>query len=258
MSTTVTFASGIKTPARDENLGQNAGVWPPTSRTLYVDSRGRKSLPMCSSRIQQDIPLVQIERYFLQAPALGHDRSRATAALGGGGGSRTTSSRQWVRRVKTSRIIRIAAGRGPVTRGLNDQSSSNSPGERAGAHRASFARPRTVAPHPGEHQRDRIGFLHRGDGLPQRETLACGRPHRTLGRFGSAGGRAPVSQGTGLSRDSVAVDFACEHAFEEGGCRGREGCVAYDGRESLTFNGVPGNVVEVATTTTLPLEEGAV
>src|ERR1039458_3886031 len=133
MSTTVTFASGIKTPARDENLGQNAGVWPPTSRTLYVDSRGRKSLPMCSSRIQQDIPLVQIERYFLQAPALGHDRSRATAALGGGGGSRTTSSRQRVRRVNTSRIIRIAAGRGPGTQGLNDQSSSNSPGERAGA-----------------------------------------------------------------------------------------------------------------------------
>ena len=92
---------------------------------------GRKSLPMCSSRIQQDIPLVQIERYFLQAPALGHDRSRAPAALGGGG--RTTSSRQWVRRVNTSRIIRIAAGRGPVTQGLNDQSSSNSPGERAGA-----------------------------------------------------------------------------------------------------------------------------
>src|ERR1019366_3706546 len=35
--------------------------------------------------LQQDIPLVQIERYFLQAPALGHDRSRAPAALGGGG-----------------------------------------------------------------------------------------------------------------------------------------------------------------------------
>jgi hypothetical protein len=25
-------------------------------------------------------------------------------------------------------------------------------------------------------------------------------------------------------------------------CRGSEGCVAYDGRESLTFNGVPGNL----------------
>src|ERR1022692_194917 len=81
--------------------------------------------------LQQDIPLVQIERYFLQAPALGHDRSRTPAALGGG--SRTTSSRQWVRRVNMSRIIRIAAGRGPVTPGWNDQSSSNSPGERAGA-----------------------------------------------------------------------------------------------------------------------------
>jgi len=26
---------------------------------------------------------------------------------------------------------------------------------------------------------------------------------------------------------------------------GSEGCVAYDGRESLTFNGVPGNVVDL-------------
>ena len=25
-------------------------------------------------------------------------------------------------------------------------------------------------------------------------------------------------------------------------CRGSEGCVAYDGRESLTFNGVPGKL----------------
>ena len=71
----------------------------------------------------------------------------------------------------------------------------------------------------------------------------AGRPHRTLGRLGSAGGRAPVSQGARLPGDSVAVDLACEHAFEEGGCRGSEGCVAYDGRESLTFNGVPGNVI---------------
>ena len=81
MSTTVTFASGIKTPAKDKNPGQNAGVCPPTSRTLYVDSRGPKELAYV---LQQDIPLVQIERYFLQAPALGHDRSRAPAALGGG------------------------------------------------------------------------------------------------------------------------------------------------------------------------------
>ena len=44
----------------------------------------------------------------------------------------------------------------------------------------------------------------------------------------------------------VAVDFACEHGFEEGCCRGSEGCGAYDGRESLTFNGVSGNVGSLA------------
>jgi hypothetical protein len=46
----------------------------------------------------------------------------------------------------------------------------------------------------------------------------------------------------GLPGDSVAVDFACQHGFEQGCCRGSEGCVTYDGRESLTFNGVPGNL----------------
>src|SRR5208337_2922743 len=56
-------------------------------------------------------------------------------------------------------------------------------------------------------------------------------------------GRAPVPQGAGLPGDSVAVDCAGERGCEEGGCRGSEGCVAYDGRESLTFNGVPGNVL---------------
>ena len=38
------------------------------------------------------------------------------------------------------------------------------------------------------------------------------------------------------------VTFDGERSCEEGCCRGSEGCVAYDGRESLTFNGVPGNV----------------
>ena len=61
-------------------------------------------------------------------------------------------------------------------------------------------------------------------------------------RLRPAGGRAPVSQGSRLPGDSIAVDRAGEHGFEEGCCRGSEGCVAYDGRESLTFNGLPGNV----------------
>jgi hypothetical protein len=46
----------------------------------------------------------------------------------------------------------------------------------------------------------------------------------------------------GYRGDSIPVDCAGEHGFEEGCCRGSEGCVAYDGRESLTFNGLPGNV----------------
>ena len=78
------------------------------------------------------------------------------------------------------------------------------------AHRASFARaPRNCA-HPGEHQCDRVGLLHRRDGLPQRKTMACRRSHRALGRLWFAGGRAPVSQGAGLPGDSIAVDFACQ------------------------------------------------
>src|SRR5258707_15847912 len=77
--------------------------------------------------------------------------------------------------------------------------------------------------------------------------MACRRSHRTLGRLWSAGGRAPVPQGAGLPGDSVAVDFVGEHGFEEGCCRGSEGCVAYGGRESLTFNGIPGHaLVEAA------------
>jgi hypothetical protein len=31
----------------------------------------------------------------------------------------------------------------------------------------------------------------------------------------------------------------------KGCCRGSEGCVAYNGRESLTFDGIPGNVRRV-------------
>jgi hypothetical protein len=110
--------------------------------------------------------------------------------------------------------------------------------------RASLARTRAVAPYPGEHQRDRVGFLHRRNGLPQRETLARRRPHRTLGGLGPARGRARVPQGAGLPRDSIAVDRAGQHGFEEGCCcRGSEGCVTYDSRESLTFNRLPGNLI---------------
>ena len=59
--------------------------------------------------------------------------------------------------------------------------------------------PAEATPHPGEHQRDRVGLLHRGDGVPQREALARRRSDRALGGLGPAGGRAPVPQGAGLS-----------------------------------------------------------
>ena len=49
-----------------------------------------------------------------------------------------------------------------------------------------------VAPVAGQHQCDRVGFLDRRDGLPQREALAAGRSDRTLGGIGTAGGREAV------------------------------------------------------------------
>lgn len=67
----------------------------------------------------------------------------------------------------------------------------------------------------------------------------AGGPHRVLGGIGPAGGRGPVPQGPGLSRDSAAVDGAGQHRREEDSCRRSKGCVAYDRRVSLTFNGVP-------------------
>ncbi|MGO9863446.1 MAG: choice-of-anchor tandem repeat GloVer-containing protein, partial [Terriglobales bacterium] len=48
---------------------------------------------------------------------------------------------------------------------------------------------------------------------------------------------------------SSAVDRAGQHGVEEGGCRGCEGCVTYDSREPLTFNGVPGNLGNLYGTT---------
>ena len=121
-------------------------------------------------------------------------------------------------------------------------SAARSPGgrRRRSAHGASSTGSGPVASHAREHERDRVGLLHRKDGLPQRKTMA-GRDHieRWVGS-GLLGGRAPVPQGAGLPGDSVAVNFACEHGCDEGGCRRSEGCVAYDGRESLTFNGAGG------------------
>jgi hypothetical protein len=43
-----------------------------------------------------------------------------------------------------------------------------------------------VASHSNQHERDRVGHLHRGDGVPQRKTMACRGSHRALGRLGLA------------------------------------------------------------------------
>src|SRR5208337_2674539 len=91
-------------------------------------------------------------------------------------------------------------------------------------------------------QRDRVGLLHRGDGLPQREAMASGRSDRALGRFRPAGGRTPVPQGPRLSGNSVAVEFAGKRGGEEAGCERSRGCVAYEGLKVATFNGVPDNL----------------
>src|SRR5207253_11090395 len=52
-----------------------------------------------------------------------------------------------------------------------------------------------------------------------------------------------VHQGATLTGDCVVVDFVGQRGFEEGSCFRGQGCVAYHGQESLTFNGVPGNVL---------------
>ena len=67
--------------------------------------------------------------------------------------------------------------------------------------------PRATSPYAVLHQRDRVGVFHRRDRLPQRQTLARWRSHRALGRFGIAGGRAPVPQSHRPSPHPAAVGF---------------------------------------------------
>jgi hypothetical protein len=65
--------------------------------------------------------------------------------------------------------------------------------ERIGAYSQTLA----ACGYPGLHQRDRIGLLHRENGLPEREAVAGRRSDRTLGRLRTARGRAAVSEGIG-------------------------------------------------------------
>jgi transposase-like protein len=73
--------------------------------------------------------------------------------------------------------------------------------------------------------------LHREtDGTESERRSQSGGRHGRNVHGASPAGASPVASHAG------------EHGFEESCCRGSEGCVAYDGRESLTFNGVPGNL----------------
>ena len=65
--------------------------------------------------------------------------------------------------------------------------------------RASAPRAHATAQDPGQHQRDRVGVLDRGAGLPERETLARRRSARALGGVGTPGGTRNSSAG---SRDT--------------------------------------------------------
>src|ERR1700687_1195472 len=80
-------------------------------------------------------------------------------------------------------------------------------------------------------QRDRVGLFHRRNRLPKRQTLARRRSHRALGRLGTAGGLAPVSQSHRPSPDSVAVVFDGYCCFQEADCERSRCRVIYEGRE---------------------------
>jgi hypothetical protein len=82
----------------------------------------------------------------------------------------------------------------------------------------------------------------RGDGLPQRQTLAARRSDRALGWLGAAGRRAAVSKGHRSSPDSAVVVFDGQCRFQEIYCERSRSRVAYEGREPLTFNDDPGNL----------------
>ena len=162
------------------------------------------------------------------------------------GGAQSGGQEETAERLRHDRIRRRQARPGAAASRTDGVESERrpQPGGRHGrdAHGPSSAGAGQAAADPGQHQCDRVGLLDRGDGLSQCEAVASRRSDRTLGRLGPAGGRAPVPQSPGLSGNPVAVEFAGKRGSEESGCSCGSGCVAYDGRGSLTFNGVPDNL----------------
>ena len=70
--------------------------------------------------------------------------------------------------------------------------------------RASTAHPNTAPEDPRQHQCDRVGVLHCGAGLQERETLARRRPARALGWVGAPGCAKPVPPSHRAQTDSGA------------------------------------------------------
>src|SRR5271170_2634895 len=64
-----------------------------------------------------------------------------------------------------------------------------------------------------------------------------------MGRLRLARRRTAVPQSDRPSPDSVAAVLDGQRSFQETDCERSGGCVIYQGRESLTFNGVPGNLL---------------
>src|SRR6266849_7804913 len=63
-----------------------------------------------------------------------------------------------------------------------------------------------------------------------------------MGCFWAARSRASIPEGDRVSTDSEPVIFDGKCRIQEKDCKGGCGCVIYEYRGSLTFNGTPGNL----------------
>ena len=178
-------------------------------------------------------------------PALpGPQETQCRGSLAG----RTQSRRQkeTAERLRDGGLRRRQACPGPSASRADGSESERraQPGRRDGrnAHRSQVARAGPTPPNAQLHERDRVRLLDRRNRLPERETLADRRSDRAMGWLGAAGRRAPVPQSDRPSPDSVAAVLDGQRRFQETDCERSRRRVVYEGRESLTFNGVPGNL----------------
>jgi putative transposase len=91
------------------------------------------------------------------------------------GGTQSRREEETPERLRHGRIHRRQACAGATASRVDGSESKRGaqPGRRYGgnAYRSQAARPRSTPPNVMLHQRDRISLLHRGDGLPERQTL---------------------------------------------------------------------------------------